>query len=48
MTLADLHAAPMFRLFMQAPDADALMTPHARLRGWWGRMEPRAAPADAL
>ena len=45
MTLADLHAAPMFRLFMQAPDAEELMAPHARLRAWWERMAPHAAPS---
>jgi glutathione S-transferase len=48
MSLADLHAAPMFRLFMQAPDADDLMRPHPRLSDWWTRVEQRVAPAQVF
>ncbi|HEY5007469.1 MAG TPA: glutathione S-transferase family protein [Caulobacteraceae bacterium] len=46
--LADLHAAPMFRLFMQTPDADDLMQPNPRLQAWWSRVEQRVAPAQVL
>jgi glutathione S-transferase len=48
MSLADLHAAPMFRLFMQTPDADDLMQPNPRLRDWWTHVAPRLAPAQVL
>ena len=41
LTLADLHAAPMFACFMQTPEADRLMAAHERLRRWWARMSAR-------
>ena len=48
LTLADLHAAPMFKLFLMAPDAEALMRPHARLRDWWSRAHDHVASAGVL
>lgn len=41
LTLADLHAAPMFACFTQTPEADRLMATHERLRRWWARMSTR-------
>lgn len=41
LTLADLHAAPMFAYFVQTPEADRLMAPHERLRRWWARLSAR-------
>ena len=41
LTLADLHAAPMFAYFTQAPEAEGLLRPHARLREWWERVSVR-------
>jgi len=43
LSLADLHAAPMFALFMKAPDAGELMQPHERLAAWWRRLNERVA-----
>ena len=34
LTLADLHAAPMFSLFARAPEAAALLAPHPVLQAW--------------
>ena len=48
MTLADLHAAPMFALFMMTPDARELMEPNVRLAGWWRRIRERLDPAQIL
>lgn len=41
LTLADLHAAPMFAYFIQAPEARALLDPHPALRSWWTMMADR-------
>jgi glutathione S-transferase len=43
LTLADLHAAPMFAYFAQAPEAEALLERHVSLRSWWGMMAGRAS-----
>ncbi len=40
-TLADLHLAPMFTLFLQAPAADDLMKDAPRLRRWFDGMRER-------
>jgi glutathione S-transferase len=45
MTLADLHAAPMFALFMMTADARDLMQPHPRLSAWWRRISEYIEPA---
>lgn len=41
LTLADLHAAPMFAYFVQAPEGAALLERHRRLAEWWRRMSTR-------
>lgn len=48
MSLADLHAAPMFALFMKTPDARELMEPNKRLASWWARISEAAIPAQIL
>jgi glutathione S-transferase len=35
LTLADLHAAPMFAYFLQAPEAQALIRREPKLAAWW-------------
>jgi glutathione S-transferase len=46
LTLADLHAAPMFDLFIQTPEARDLLEPHASLRSWWEMMTVRPSMAS--
>jgi glutathione S-transferase len=41
VSLADLHAAPMFALFRLAPEGEHLLSPHDRLVGWWDRVSAR-------
>lgn len=48
LSLADLHSAPMFSLFMMTPDARELMKPHQRLAAWWRRVNERVDPAQLL
>lgn len=48
LSLADLHAAPMFALFMRAPDADELMAPNQRLTAWWRRISEHVSAARIL
>jgi glutathione S-transferase len=48
LSLADLHSAPMFALFLTTPDASELMEPHKRLAAWWVRIDERAAEARIL
>ena len=43
LTLADLHAAPMFAYARLAPEGTAMLTRHADLAAWWRRMESRPA-----
>ena len=43
LTLADLHAAPMFAYFQQAPEGKALLETHAPLGIWWEMMAARAS-----
>ena len=45
LSLADLHAAPMFDYFLRTGQASALMAPHPGLRAWWGRLSQRPALA---
>jgi len=47
-SLADFHAAPMFNLFLQAPDAAAMMQGRPRLADWWERARTQLAPAGVL
>jgi glutathione S-transferase len=48
LSLADLHSAPMFALFLTTPDASELMEPNKRLAAWWGRINERVAEAQIL
>jgi glutathione S-transferase len=48
LTLADLHAVPMFALFMLTPDAEELMRPHERLSAWWTRLSQHVRPAGVI
>lgn len=41
LTLADLHAAPMFGYFLKAPEGRALLSSQAGLGAWWERMTAR-------
>lgn len=43
LSLADLHAAPMFAYFVKAPEAAELLAPHDCLRGWWDRISQRGS-----
>jgi glutathione S-transferase len=45
LTLADLHAAPMFAYFAQAPEGQALLGGHPPLGGWWEGMQSLASMA---
>lgn len=45
LSLADLHAAPMFRLFAEAPEFDELMSSHPRLLRWTDRIKTATQPA---
>jgi glutathione S-transferase len=41
LTLADLHAAPMFAYFIEAAEARDLLAPHPTLQRWWDRISRR-------
>jgi glutathione S-transferase len=41
LTLADLHAAPMFAYFTQAREAQVLLEAHVSIRSWWDMMAGR-------
>ena len=45
LTLADLHAAPMFAYFTTVPEAAALLADRHRLRQWWTLIGARASMA---
>jgi glutathione S-transferase len=45
LTLADLHAAPMFGYAVQAPEGAALLARHDGIRRWWEKMATRASMA---
>lgn len=45
LTLADLHAAPMFDLFRRAPEGADLMSRHPRLEAWWASVSGRPSMA---
>jgi len=48
LSLADLHSAPMFALFMMTHDAHELMEPNRRLAAWWMRVSERVGAAKVL
>jgi glutathione S-transferase len=41
ISLADLHAAPMFATILLAPEGQHLLSRHDRLAGWWDRVSTR-------
>jgi glutathione S-transferase len=41
ISLADLHAAPMFAVFRLAPEGERLLNRERRLADWWHRMSNR-------
>lgn len=41
LTLADLHAAPMFALFLRMPEGADLLPQHPRLTAWWSAIGGR-------
>lgn len=43
LTLADLHAAPMFAYFTLAPEAEALLAEQPAVKAWWASMMRRPA-----
>lgn len=48
VTLADLHAAPMFECLLGVPEGAALLERHPALVRWWDRMAARPSlPATA-
>jgi glutathione S-transferase len=46
ISLADLHAAPMFAAFRIAPEGAQLLGQHDRLVGWWKRISIRPSFAQ--
>ena len=48
LSLADVHAAPIWAYFMQAPEADLLVKSHPRLTDWWRRFSQRPSAAKVL
>jgi glutathione S-transferase len=48
LTLADLHAAPMFAYFTRAPEAHQLLALHPGLREWWDRMAIRRSMTSTV
>lgn len=43
LTLADLHAAPMFSYFLKAPEGASMMTDQPDLAAWWSAVSARPA-----
>jgi glutathione S-transferase len=43
LTLADLHAAPMFAYFAKAPEGAAMIAQFPALAAWWERVQVRAS-----
>ena len=43
LTLADLHAAPIFAYFTLAPEAEALLAEQPAIKAWWASMVRRPA-----
>jgi glutathione S-transferase len=43
ISLADLHAAPIFATFRRAPEGERLLSTQGRLVTWWDRMSARAS-----
>jgi len=45
ISLADLHAVPMFAYFVLAPDGKAMLAEHPRMAAWWQRAAALASVA---
>ena len=45
LSLADLHAAPLFSYFLMAPEGRELMAAEPRLEAWWETVSARPAMA---
>jgi len=43
ISLADLHAGPIFATFRLAPESRQLLEPHERLAAWWDRLSARSS-----
>ena len=43
LSLADLHAAPMFDLFLRTSEGAELLARHKALGRWWDAMAARAS-----
>jgi glutathione S-transferase len=48
LTLADLHAAPMFAYFTMAPEAHQLLALYPSLTEWWYRMAMRRSMTSTV
>jgi glutathione S-transferase len=48
LTLADLHAAPMFAYFNVAPEAHQLLASYPGLMEWWNRMVTRRSMTSTV
>ena len=46
VSLADLHAAPMIAYLVRAPEGEALLGRHQRLRRWWERVGKRPSVVE--
>lgn len=46
LTLADLHAIPIFDYFLATADGQRLLEPHKDLAAWWARMQDLPAFHD--
>jgi glutathione S-transferase len=48
LSLADIHAAPMFGLFEEAPEGRALLAEFPSIQRWWERMKVRPSVIAAV
>lgn len=47
-SLADIHAAPMFGLFEEAPEGRALLCEFSNVQAWWERIKARSSFIAAI
>lgn len=48
VSLADIHAAPIFGLFGEAPEGRALLSQFPKVLEWWQRVQARPSFAAAI
>lgn len=48
LSLADLHAAPMFHYFVSTPEGRDMTRRHANLASWWKRMAARPSMLETM